>query len=189
MQQQDNDRQQSWVALQSKVCAMPFDLMTIACERATVASIFVTCMLVLTLRARHPRHCMQLCVSAQHSDHICHQAMHAYMTSLHVAFKQHLSMEHKNPPVQAMANPFRRHHHFCLAAADLCQQLNVNNPLLDGAIQTFWPQGLCGGEEGAWVSTGLWAPAGAAITIKIEQTSSNYALAKARLGVQIGSHT
>lgn len=38
------------------------------------------------------------------------------------------------------------------------------------------------------MSTGLWAPAGAAITVQIDASSPNFAIAKANLGVQIGSH-
>lgn len=38
------------------------------------------------------------------------------------------------------------------------------------------------------MSTGLWAPAAAVITIKIEASSPNVDVAKANLGVQIGSH-
>lgn len=65
--------------------------------------------------------------------------------------------------------------------------MNASNPLLDGITQSFWPEGLCGGPEGAWMSTGLWAPAGVAITVTITQ-SANMDVAKANLGLQIGSH-
>lgn len=71
-----------------------------------------------------------------------------------------------------------------------CTQLRAVNPLLDlsKSPDGWQPPYTCGYPTGAWLSTGLWAPAGAKVTIRLLPTSDNLALAKSKLYVQIGSH-
>lgn len=66
-------------------------------------------------------------------------------------------------------------------------QLQVNNPLR-WVSEGFIPPGICGGKEGAWLSTGLYAPASGLVTITINPSTENFANAKRWLGIQVGSH-
>lgn len=88
------------------------------------------------------------------------------------------------PSHQPLSHAAHDTRHLCCHVTDC--QVNAANKLTAG----FQPPRAGGGNgPGAWLSTGLWAPAGSLVTVRLLTTSAQLAMARRYLGVAVGSHT